>query len=136
MIAGLLIWYLTEGTKDPPAGGSIESVSLSDGNPCCTYNVKASIKGYDGEDCMTRAVIIDAITNEQGTQFDVARYRPDSDDDEGAIDSYIGINTPGSYIVRFILYAPNGTELDRQDSGPVTVSDNSGSVAPGADYSP
>ncbi|WP_433919267.1 hypothetical protein OIE50_28030 [Streptomyces canus] len=123
ILVALIVWLITDGPfKDPSAtGGSIESVTLSNGRPCCTFNVKASIKGYDDQTCTSRAIIIDTANDNQGSPFDVGYYRSETDQDEGAIDIYIPINTAGSYKVRFILYAPNGTEIDRKDSEPIKV---------------
>jgi hypothetical protein len=128
IIVGIVIWLLTAGnspfhhTKPPVTGGSIEAVAINSGTPCCTFNVKVVIEGYDGQECSSEAIIINANTGAQGSPGDEAAYTPQAGEDEGAADDYVPITEPGNYIVRFILYAPNGTEMDQRDSRQFTVS--------------
>ncbi len=127
IIVGLVIWYLTSSNspfhhpKPPVTAGSIEAVNRNSGTPCCTFSVKALIQGYDGQTCPLWATIIDANTGAQGTPFQVNGYVPQAGEDEGAFNDYVPITRSGSYIVRFTLYAPNGTELDQRDSSQVNV---------------
>lgn len=127
IIAGVVIWLLTSSNspfhhpKPPVTGGSIEAVTLGNGTPCCTFNVKVLIVGYDGQSCSSQAIIINADTGAQGSPGDEATYQPQAGTDEGAANDYVPIAAAGNYIVRFILYAPNGTEMDQRDSNRFSV---------------
>jgi hypothetical protein len=127
IIVGVVIWLLTSSnspfhhTKPPVTAGSIEAVTLDNGRPCCTFNVKVLIEGYDGQPCSSQAIIINADTGAQGTPGEETTYQPQAGEDEGAANDYVPITAPGNYTVRFILYAPNGTEMDQRDSIRFTV---------------
>jgi hypothetical protein len=128
IIVGLAIWLFTASnspfhhTKPSTTGGTIEAVALDNGTPCCTFDVKASIQGYDGQTCTSQAVVINSDTGEQSSPIDEDTYTPEAGQDEGVAHDGVKIDKPGNYIVRFILYAPNGTEMDQKDSSQLSVS--------------
>jgi len=127
IIVGLIIWFATSSNspihhaKAGVTGGSIEAVTVDNGTPCCTFDVKASIQGYDGQWCSSKAIIINSDTGDQGSPIDEASYQPQAGQDEGVATDTVPITAAGNYIVRFILYAPNGTEMDQRDSSQLTV---------------
>jgi hypothetical protein len=128
IIVGLIIWLLTASnsplhhTGPAATGGSIEAVTLDNGTPCCTFDVKVSIQGYDGQTCTSKAIIINTDTGAQGSPIEEAWYQPQAGQDEGVATDDVPVTEPGNYKVRFILYAPNGTEMDQQDSSQFSVS--------------
>jgi hypothetical protein len=97
-------------------GGVIEHVQLDRITPCCTFSVKVSTEGYKGETFTLKASVLNVDTGTQGTPDEVANYIPEAEEDEGASTFRIPINQRGTFVVRFILEAPNGTEVDRKDS--------------------
>ena len=127
LIVGLIIWLVTSNNSPihhtPPAntGGSIESATIDNGTPCCTFDVKASIQGYNGQWCSSKAIIINSDTGAQGSPIAETSYQAQAGQDEGVATDYVPVTAPGNYIVRFILYAPNGTEMDQRDSSQFTV---------------
>lgn len=47
----------------------------------------------------------------------VRYFEPEEGNDEGTLTDYIPVQgSPGSYVVRFTLYALNGTQLDQRNS--------------------
>jgi hypothetical protein len=129
VVGGLIVWYLTGSASPfhhnttPVAQGSITAVSVNSRSPCCTFEVKAVIQGYDGQACPLFATIVSYSTNAGSAPREVATYTPQADNDEGAFNGYVAVEVPvsGSYYVRFTLDAPNGTELDQRDSGVLNV---------------
>jgi hypothetical protein len=130
VIGGLIVWYLT-GSDSPfhhnkPSGpsvtaGAIEAINVNSYSPCCTFNVKALIQGYDGKTCPLYATVVNNSTHRAATPIQVTGYQPQAGEDEGAFNDYVPIYVAGEWYVRFTLYAPNNTELDQQDSIVITV---------------
>lgn len=128
IIVGLAIWLFTASNsplhhhKPGTTGGSIEAVSLDSGSPCCTFDVKVSIQGYDEQPCNSEAIVINTDTGDQSSSIDAATYTPEAGQDEGIATDEVEIDEPGNYVVRFILYAPNGTPMDQKESSEFSVS--------------
>jgi hypothetical protein len=96
-------------------GGSIGAVSMSQTSPCCKFWVKATIAGYNGQDCALQYVVVDRYGRSTKV-LDAPSFRPQSNLDEGSQEVYVPIGVPGTYYVQFRLLAPNGNEMDRKQS--------------------
>jgi hypothetical protein len=124
ILAPLLIWYLTKpnGPLNPPGpppdpeafSGQIVSADLTDGNPCCTFNVRVSIQGFKGKTCTLCGRLADAYGRDEGDERCIQEFEPDAQTDEAAWEGLIPISYTGTYYVRFTLYDPNNTQLDTQ----------------------
>jgi len=127
VLAGLAVWYLTSSNSplhhSGPAttGASLQSVSINSYSPCCTFAVKADIQGYNGQHCTLYAILVNTTTgNTLGSPFNVGWYEAQAGNDEGTLTRYLSVQaSPGTYDVRFTLYAPNGTQLDQRDSSTI-----------------
>jgi hypothetical protein len=130
-IAGIVVWVFTHPggvinpvQPTPPAqlGGNISSATISNGNPCCTFAVRVSIQGFNGQPCQLEWVLVDASTGAATTPQPAVTLTPQADTDTADPNVMVPISIRGSYYVQFILVDPNGVELARQNSPTFTVS--------------
>lgn len=99
----------------PAMGGSVDSVTLSQSYPCCKFVVKMTLDGYDGQKCPIQANVVNEFGQNGGFQ-EVGTFTPASNADEDSLEVPITIDAPGTYTIYFRLMAPNGDELDRNQT--------------------
>lgn len=85
---------------------------LSEGRPCCTYAVQVRIFGFKDDVCTLRTIAINPSTGETA-EVDQTEFQPESDDDQASVEIEVPFDEPGTFVVRFVLEDPDGTELDR-----------------------
>ena len=110
VIAPIVVLFVTQ--KPPAMGGDIADVQSVATNPCCTLSAQVSLKGFYGEVCHLRATIVNTSTGEEAPGDEVT-FIPEADEDQARSDIGVSADGPGTYVVRFILYDPDGVELDR-----------------------
>jgi hypothetical protein len=124
-IAGILIWVVTHPggvlnpTQPTPAaalGGSVSNVQMSNGQPCCTFTVRVTIQGFNGQTCQLDWILVNAVSDAKTTAQVGARLTPQADLDTAEADVMVSVTIPGRYYARFILLDPNGTELASANS--------------------
>ncbi len=79
-----------------------------------------SIAGLRGQTCQLQWSIVNAL----GQVFpndEALGFTPDANVDQARANAVVSISNPGTYYVRFILYDPNGVELDRLDTESFSV---------------
>jgi hypothetical protein len=127
VLAPLLIFALTRpdgplNREDPPQlGGDIVDLDLSSASPCCIFSVGVEIDGFNGEPTVLNTSIIDAESGDALNSWDVLTFEPEADTDRARADAEVPIVDSGSYVVRFVLYDPDGVELDRAESNVIDV---------------
>ena len=96
--------------------GAIDSAELSSGNPCCSFAVHVTIEGYNGKTCVLQLTLMELNTGSKELLQGGIEFRPEADHDEAGVEIPVGITVPGNYVMRFILYAPNGVEMAHADT--------------------
>lgn len=102
-------------TEPAPRGGDIIDAQMAIARPCCTFSVQVRIAGLRGQTNELRWSIVNSV----GSLFPVPQgvsFIPDANVDQARADAVVSITNPGTYYVRFVLYDPNGVELDRLDT--------------------
>jgi len=127
-IAGLLTagvavvgLFLPEDKPPAPAAlGEITDVQIGSRNPCCTFSVQVVLNGYKGQDCLLRAVVINSVDDSETAGGELT-FIPEADSDRARADAPVSPPSTGTYTARFILYDPDGVELDRANTAPFNV---------------
>lgn len=126
LVSGLLLFVFTRpggllNPKDPPPrGGDISEVQLSDNNPCCTYSVNFTLKGFKGQTAHIRAYAVDAASGQPAGASLSWPAKPDADEDQALLTAHVPQRRGKSYVT-FELVDPHGTVLDRKNTSPITV---------------
>ena len=92
-------------------GGEVDA-RLSSSRPCCTYAVQVRIFGFGGDVCTLRTIAMNPSTGDT-VEVDRTEFQPESDDDQAGGEVDVLFDEPGTFVVRFVLEDPDGTELDR-----------------------
>jgi hypothetical protein len=125
--ASLIMFTLTKDggllNRNEPAilRGSVDAAELASGNPCCSYAVHVTIEGYKGKSCQLQWTLIDVTTGSKTLSSTAIDFKPEADHDEAGVEVPVEVTAAGTYSVRFILYGPNGIELDRADTEVIQV---------------
>lgn len=106
----------TEAPEPSVMGGDIFEVELSSGDPCCTFSVGVELEGLQGEESVLSVVVFDADFDEAIDGWDVATLEAEADVDRAHTDAEVMIDVAGHYYLRFILYDPDGVELDHAET--------------------
>jgi hypothetical protein len=126
VIGPLVLWYLThEGgpfnaKNPPPLGGDISQIQPGRMNPCCTFVVNYSLRGFRGQEAHMKTFLTNTQTGIRTQQIKAFDPVPDSDVDQASQETTVMIIGRGQYQVTFVLQDPKGTELDRMTSGVIT----------------
>lgn len=96
--------------------GDIADVQLATGSPCCTFSVQVKLEGFKGKECPVRWTLVAANTGRSAPGSGETAFMPEANIDRARTDIEVPVYVAGSWFVRFVLYDPDGVELDRQDS--------------------
>ena len=121
VVGGVLLFFVTRFLAPAPMSGDIVEAPLSVGAPCCTYSVQVRLEGFQGAPCELRHIIVNADTGATFAGASVLNFTSEATADQARTDALVPL-TAGNWYVRFILYDPDGVELDRLDTQVVNVS--------------
>ena len=100
--------------------GEIVDVQSSVDDPCCTFSVKVSLTGFNGQDCTLTSTLVNTDDGSE-TDGDELTLTPEADTDSARVDVAVYAEAAGTYSVRFVLLDPDGTELERFVTEPFDV---------------
>ena len=84
-------------------------------------DLTCTITGFKGQTCLLSYIEIDAGSGAEGAEQNAVRLTPEADTDRARATVQTPITRAGTFVVRFILYDPRGTELARRDSEQANV---------------
>lgn len=101
----------------PVLGGELTDVVFSDStSACCWFSVQVELEGLKGQDALLTATVVDVGLQQESEPFEVLGFQAEAERDRARWDANVPISYPGTYYVRFVLYDPDGVELDRAES--------------------
>jgi hypothetical protein len=118
IIAVVAFWLTGSGGPFNPApmAGDIDDVRLATDSPCCTFSVRVKLEGFKGKECPLRWTLVAASTGLGTPGNSETAFTPEANIDRARTDIEVPVYEEGSWFVRFVLYDPDGVELDREDS--------------------
>jgi hypothetical protein len=104
----------------PAMVGDIVDIQPAGRYPCCTFSVRIHLSGFNGQDCLLRATLINT-TDGSETRGDALIFTPEADAYQTRANVSVSAADAGTYTPRFILYDSGGVELDRRETQPVSM---------------
>jgi hypothetical protein len=100
--------------------GDIVDIQVANRLSCCTFSVQVLLSGFSGQDCLLRATLINVV---DGSAIHGAQliFTPKANTYQARADASVSASAAGTYTARFILYNPDGVELDRSETNPFSM---------------